>query len=754
MISVPEMSQVLRTLSVERRTDGVAIVRMDVPGAAMNTLRADFGAEFSSVFNDLERDVSVQAVVFLSRKADNFIAGADIKMLRDVSTAARAESLSREGQRALQRIVDFRAPVVAAIHGACLGGGLEVALACHARVATSHDKTRLGLPEVRLGLLPALGGTQRLPRLIGVQAALDLLLTGKQIDAARAKRLGLVDEVVPEVILLAAAIRVALARALPVQRSTRSVLRSLFDTDKLSEAALAKNPLGRKLLFDQAKKRLFAETHGNYPAPERILEVVKLGLGKGIEAGLGAEAHAFGELVVSPEAQALISVFFATTELKKDPGHDAVGVEPRAVNKVGVLGAGLMGAGIAFVTASEAKIPVRIKDRDEAALGKGLRSVREILDRRVKARRLSPIERDRLLAGVTTSIDYAGFSDADVVIEAVFEDLTTKQNVLMDLESVLSKHAIFASNTSALPIARIGEKARRPEHVIGMHYFSPVDKMPLLEVVVTPKTSAQVTATCVELGKKQGKTVIVVRDGAGFYTSRILGPYLNEASFLLAEGASVESIDRSLVKWGFPVGPLHLLDEIGIDVAAKVGHVLYEAFGERMAPHPSVERLVLDQRLGKKNRRGFYVYEDQKLKKRPVDGTVYALLGVEPHGDPAAADIAQRCALQMVNEACHCYGEGILRSARDGDVGAIFGLGFPPFRGGPFRYVDSIGAQEIVRRLESYAQASGARFTPAPVLSAMALDGTSFYGERLLPPGSYPFGRALGTTWNGSGRSA
>ena len=302
-------------------------------------------------------------------------------------------------------------------------------------------------------------------------------------------------------------------------------------------------------------------------------------------------------------------VFFASTELKKDRGHDADGVEPRAVQRVAVLGAALMGAGIAYVSAAQAKIDARLKDRDEPALGKGLKYVREICDERVEARRLTPTERDLSMAHVTATADYAGFDAVDVVVEAVFEDLDLKRQVLAEVEAHTGKRTVFASNTSSLPIGKIAEGARRPEQVIGMHYFSPVHKMPLLEIIVTDQTLPWVTATCVELGKRQGKTVIVVRDGAGFYTSRILGPYLSEASFLLSEGVPIERIDDALVSWGFPVGPITLLDEVGIDVGFKVGHILHEAFGERMAPPPGVERLLTDQRLGKKNQRGFYGYD-------------------------------------------------------------------------------------------------------------------------------------------------
>jgi 3-hydroxyacyl-CoA dehydrogenase/enoyl-CoA hydratase/3-hydroxybutyryl-CoA epimerase len=716
---------------VEHRPDGVAVLRIDVPGESVNSLRANFADELDRELDGIEKRSEVKAVVIASGKPDGFIAGADIKMLRALRTVNDAVELTKRGRGALERIENFSKPVVAAIHGACLGGGLELTLACHARIATSDDKTRLGLPEVQLGLLPGLGGTQRLPRLVGAEAALDLMLTGKHLDAKRAQRIGLVDEVVPPPIL----VDVASKRALELATTSKRGARGPAGRRGLMEALLVKNPLGRSFFFDQAKKRTLAKTHGNYPAAERILEVVRIGLSRGAEAGYGAESQAFGELAMSAEARELIGIFFAQSELKKDSGTSDAEAEPRKIRRVGVLGAGLMGAGIAYVTAINAKLPVRLKDRDDKSLGRGMAHLRTLLDERAKKRRMPAFERDRELLRVTTTTTYDGFDAVDVVVEAVFEDLKLKQDVLKEVEAHGGKNVIFASNTSSLPITKIAEASRAPERVVGMHYFSPVDKMPLLEVVVTEQTAPSVTATAVELGKRQGKTVIVVRDGAGFYTSRVLGPYLNEASYLVSEGVPVEVIDRALEAWGFPVGPLTLLDEVGIDVGEKVGKILYTAFGARMAPPPGVERLLEDQRLGKKNGRGFYDYGAKKKrrllrgssKRRPVDPTVYSVLGVEPKADPPQGEIAQRCALMMVNEAVYCLAEGILRSPRDGDIGAVFGLGFPPFRGGPFRYIDVVGAAEIVRRLEGYEKSCGARFRPAPLLVEIARGGRTFY---------------------------
>ncbi|MEM9728760.1 MAG: 3-hydroxyacyl-CoA dehydrogenase NAD-binding domain-containing protein, partial [Myxococcota bacterium] len=458
------------------------------------------------------------------------------------------------------------------------------------------------------------------------------------------------------------------------------------------------------------------------------------GLEGGFDAGLDAEARGFGQLLTTREAENLMSIFFGTTALKKDTGVDDPSVEPRPIRKVGMLGAGLMGAGIAFVTTALAKTPVRLKDRDSDGVLAGLRYVRDIIDGRVKRKRLSPRAADQLMLQTTGTTTYDGFQDADVVIEAVFEDLGLKQQMVRDIEENGKDDVIFASNTSSLPITKIAEASKHPETVIGMHYFSPVHKMPLLEIIVTDQTADWVTATCVELGKQQGKHVIVVRDGVGFYTSRILSPMMNEAAHLVAEGVPIDKIDRAMLDWGFPVGPIKLTDEVGIDVGSKVGKIMVDAFGERMAAPDGMQKLMDDKRYGRKNGRGFYTYGDKKNKG--VDESVYDVLGVTPDNKSISdEDIAWRCALQFVNEACRCFGEGIVRSARDGDIGAVFGLGFPPFRGGPFRFVDQVGAKEILGRLRELEKQLGPRFSPAPVLEEIARSGQSFHGEDATQPG-------------------
>ena len=709
------------------REDGIAVVTIDVPGESQNTLKAAFIDEANALLDRLEQDTDVRGMVLISGKPDSFVAGADINMLRACRTAAEATALSRTGQRFFERLEHFKAPVIAAIDGACLGGGLELALACRGRVCTDNPKTALGLPEVMLGVLPGTGGTQRLPRLIGIPAALDLMLTGKHLNARIAHRLGVVDDVVPTAILPQAA--VALAQKLQHGRPTNQRPGKLFSVKGLTRLALEDNPLGRRILFQKAREQVLAKTRGNYPAPSHIIDCVEIGASQGFGKGLEAEAIRFGELAMTPQARQLMNLYFATTALKKDTGIADPAVQPRPIRKIGVLGAGLMGAGIGYVTASKAKIPVRLKDKDPAGLNRGLRYIDRLIQKRLQRRSLAPFDAGQERRRVAPTLDFSGFQNVDLVIEAVFEDLALKHQMLADIEANCPPSTIFATNTSSLPITEIAAAAQRPENVIGMHYFSPVEKMPLLEIIATPQTAPEVIATAVEFGRKQCKTTIVVKDGAGFYVNRILAPYINEAGYLLAEGVAIDAIDQALVQFGFPVGPFTLLDEVGIDVGSKVGPILHEAFGERMKPAGVADKLLADGRYGRKSKKGFYRYEGVKKGEKPVDKSVYPVLGATGDKIVDAREIVERCVLPMLNEAALCWDEGVIRSPRDGDIGAVFGIGFPPFLGGPFRYADSLGIANLVAKLEQYRQRAGERFRPAEILTRMAGEQRSLYSD-------------------------
>ncbi|MGJ0482075.1 fatty acid oxidation complex subunit alpha FadJ [Pantoea agglomerans] len=685
---------------LKMRLDHVGIITIDVPGEKMNTLKAEFAGQITAIIAEARRDPQLAGLVLISGKVDNFIAGADISMIDRCKSAQEAEALAKQGQEVMAMLDALPFPVVAAIHGACLGGGLELALACDARICSLDDKTRLGLPEVQLGLLPGSGGTQRLPRLIGVQQALPLILTGKTLRAKQARKLGVVDDAVPQAILL----ETAIARVKKGKASGRTL--PLRDR-------LLHGPVGRQALFALATRQTAAKTQGNYPAANRIIEVVRIGLEQGSRAGHDAEARAFGELAMTPESVALRGIFFATTAMKKERGGEA---EPAAVKSVAILGGGLMGGGIASVTAINAGLPVRIKDISLEGVNHALKTSWELLSKKVKRHQLTPAQRQQQMARITGGIDYQGFSQRDVVIEAVFEDLALKQQMVSEVEAHCQPHTLFASNTSSLPIEEIAAKAQRPENVIGLHYFSPVDKMPLVEVIPHLNTSTATVVTIVALARSQGKTPIVVADKPGFYVNRILTPYINEAMRCLLEGEPIEHIDRALVKFGFPVGPIQLLDEVGIDVGSKISPILHQAYGERFAAPAAFDAVLKDGRKGRKNSKGFYRYDQPRWQRKKPDASLYTLLKVTPQIRQSEAQIAERCVMMMLNEAARCLDEQVIRCARDGDIGAVFGIGFPPFLGGPFHYMDKLGAAEVVNRLTRLTQQQGERFTPCEAL--------------------------------------
>lgn len=717
-ISAPDEQSATRSVRMEVE-DGIAVIRIDQSDRPVNVLSNDLVQELREAVESLASGtLSVEGAVIVSDKPGVWIAGADIDELKGITEAAEGERLSRTGHELLGRLERLSIPVVAAIDGACLGGGLEVALACTYRIATDSPKTKLGLPEVQLGLLPGAGGTQRLPRLVGLRASLDLLLTGKQLDGRRARKIGLVDEVVPAAVLL----RVAIDAAREIAGGKREPRAA---RPKGSPVWMENLPGLRGFIMRKAREGVMEKTHGLYPAPLKILEVVARGLDRELESALSLEAKAFGELTVTPEARSLTHVFFASTAAKNDPMLPE-GATAREVERVAIVGAGFMGAGIGVVSA-ESGMRVRLKDVSEEGIARGLKTARGSLTKRARRRRRPQHEVVALLDRVEGTTEYTGFGSADLVVEAVFEDLELKHRVIREVEAAGTGETVVGSNTSTIPIARLAEAAQRPENVIGLHFFSPVEKMPLLEIIVTPETSASVTATSHRWAKRIGKTPIIVNDGPGFYVNRILGPYMNEAALLLEEGVPMERIDGAMTAWGFPVGPITLFDEVGLDVASKSGHILADAFSDRIHPNTVIEKLVDDGRLGRKNGKGFYRYEDGK--KAGPDPAVYALIGRKAEADVPRAEIQERLALGMINEAVRCLEDGILRSARDGDVGAVFGIGFPPFRGGPFWYVDACGAADVVARLRALEARFGTRFAPAPLLVRTAEEGGRFTGD-------------------------
>jgi 3-hydroxyacyl-CoA dehydrogenase/enoyl-CoA hydratase/3-hydroxybutyryl-CoA epimerase len=704
--------------TLERR-GRTGVVWLDQQGSKVNTIGPAMIAAFGPLLEAIEADPEIDAVVLMSRKKD-FIAGADIEAFATVRAVGDWRPIGNAGHAILDRIERSRKPFVAAIHGACLGAGLEIALACAARVA-ADEGTVLALPEVKLGLLPGGGGTQRLPRLVGLEKALDMMLTGKNIHPHPARKMGLVDRLATRPALLDAAIH--LAGEIRDRRLRRA------DPRPLVSRLLAATPLTRGIIFRKAKETVARQTRGNYPAPDEIIECVRTGTERGMAAGLAEEVTRFEKLILTPESQQLRGIFFATTEKKKNPLADQV----RPVTTIGMLGAGFMGAGIAEVSVAKG-MRVLLKDVRPETIARAKQTIWESVDAKRRRRAVTPLEADLMMNRIVGQLDYAHFDRAELVIEAIFEDLAVKQRVLAECEPHLQEGAIFASNTSALPITEIASASRRPEQVIGMHYFSPVPKMPLLELVVTDRTAPWVVATCYDVGVRQGKTVIVVKDGPGFYTTRILVPMMGEALNLLDEGADVLQIDRVIRRFGFPVGPVTLIDEVGIDVGV---HIMTGRLMERLVEaregvrvSPGLGRMHADGYHGRKNGKGFYRYGPggERLRDQ-VDPRISSYFGGGARRTFDDREIVDRVVLSMVGEAARCLDEGIIASPLDGDVGAVFGLGFPPFRGGPFRFMDAEGAAAVVEQFTRLADRHGPRFAPPQVLVDQARRGGRWYAD-------------------------
>lgn len=713
--------------NIEREVGNVAVLVLDRKDREVNTLSARVLRELNDVLDALAGDNALEGVVFTSAKKD-FIVGADIHEIGSMKTAEEAASGARQMQAILNKISEMRVPTVAAINGQALGGGLELALACTWRVCSTDGRTKLALPEIQLGLIPGAGGTQRLPRLVGIQAALDMILTGKRISPKKAAKMGLVDASVPAQLLREQAIRYAQQKK-PSGRKLPDLFPSKLASD-LPKWATEGNPIGRKLIAKKAKEMVDEKTKGFYPASYKALDAVFEGYETSLAKGLEIEANLFGQLAVTRESSSLVHLFHATTALKKhrykDAGRERFG--KKKVQKAGIIGAGFMGAGIATVCA-ERGIRVLYSDPNKESVGRALKHTRDYFAKKVERKRMKPFEAAQKLAQISPGLSPVGFEHCDIVIEAVFEDLGLKQKILTQIEAKGGDDFIFATNTSAIPVAQIAEAAKHPERVIGMHFFSPVEKMPLLEVVVTDKTADWVAARTVEMGQEMGKQVIVVKDGPGFYTTRALSFYLNEAASLLMEGVTIEQIDKALVDFGFPVGPITLIDEVGIDVGMHVLETMQKAFADRVAPPRGLQPVADSGRLGRKNNKGFYLYENGK-KGRP-DTAVYELIGVERAGKdaPSAEEIVDRCLLQFVNETVRCLEDGILTSPGDGDIGAVFGLGFPPFWGGPFKYIDHVGARTVAERLRALSDKYGSRFQPAKLLVEHAETNKRFFPE-------------------------
>jgi 3-hydroxyacyl-CoA dehydrogenase/enoyl-CoA hydratase/3-hydroxybutyryl-CoA epimerase len=693
----------------------IAFLWLDVHGRPLNVLGRQVIADLEGALACVEAEHSIQCLFIGSRKPTGFLAGADIEEFADITTAEQAMQTSERGQKLMDCVARLRVPTVACISGFCLGGGLELALACDYRLVYDTPNTQLGLPEIKLGLLPGWGGTQRLPRVVGLERALQIILQQRTLNAREAMNWGLADFIERDPAQ-------GLTRALPALRKRPKAGMPLHGwRQKLLEST----SIGRNIIFKMASKAVHAKAWEDMPAPVEALEAIRVGLTQGMEAGLRREREGIGRLAITRASRNLITIFFLVMSAKKSEEKTL------PCKKVGVVGAGTMGAGIAQLALLKG-FDVVVQEINDGALTAGMKKIEDLVNKAVERRLLTADEARKKLAGIGRTTSYQGFESADIVIEAAIEDLDKKRDIFRLLDERCRPDAVLATNTSSLSVKQLQEGLRHPRRVAGLHFFNPVHKMMLVEVVRTPTTDEAVTSLLVRFAASLGKTPVVCSDSPGFIVNRILTPYLNEAGILIGEGLPVKAIDRTMERFGMPMGPLELLDTVGLDVAAHVSRSVGPAFGERLKPHPALPRMCEHGWLGQKTGKGFYLYSG---KKKEVNAEALARLGAElgmkpplgPVPDEQVREARERMVCLMVNEAAACLSEGLAERADVIDLAMVLGTGWAPHRGGPLRYADDRGAADIVRALEDLARRHGPRFEPCAELRRRAKSGELFY---------------------------
>ncbi len=705
---------------------GIARITFDMPGSRANTLNQGVQSEFENILTQLEATPNLQGLIFCSGKPGMFIAGADLKELASVTPPSPplpggegrpdARALTLRGLRFIARFEKLPCPTVVLIDGGCMGGGLEMALAFDYRLAGTNPKTEIGLPETKIGLIPGWGGTQRLPRLIGPSIAAEMICAGEAAKAQRARAIGMVWDVVPSAKMLDEGLRL-------LAWSRESGEWQKIRTKKQQPIGLSEDQ--HQYTFGVLKGQVLAKTKGQFPAPLAAIEAIAKGCNLTLEEGLKVETDHFIPLIGSTISRNLIALFFMGQRLAKDTGVADAAVQPKDVNRVGVIGAGIMGAGIAGAMVRKG-VHATMIDVAPELLAKGVAAITKVIQTRIDIGRATQTELASAAALLNTTSNYGQLADREVIIEAVVENEGVKTKLYRELQTILSPDAILASNTSTISITRMAEAVKNPANFAGLHFFNPVDRMQLVEVIRGEKTSDQTVATLVALAKKAGKTPIVVKDCPGFLVNRILFPYLNEAMVLLEEGVEPRAIDKAASEFGMPMGPITLSDVVGLDTAVYAGEVVNRAFADRAQETKILGALVAAGRLGQKSGAGFYSYA--KGLRGADDPALLPFLEKCRTGKRTidAEEIRDRLFLPMLVEASLVLSEGIVRDPSDVDMGLILGIGFPTQHGGLLRRADNVGMSNILTLLAKY-EALGKRFQPTPQMRKMVASSKGFF---------------------------
>lgn len=701
----------------------VGFIEFDQKDSKVNLLTSETIRLLDSILDKAEYNSELKSLVILSAKKNVFIAGADIKEIEQITEAEDGQIKSQAGQAILNRLEDIKIPTIAVIDGVALGGGCELLLACDYRLATFNEKVKIGLPEVNLGFIPGFGGTYRLPRLVGLAEGIKMILSGKPVDGKKALKIGLVDQLFPQ------------------ENLFDHVARYIF---KIHEGKFISNKYKRKkrtgliqffknsllfdfLIFSQSKKAVLRLSKGFYPAPLAAIDVISETYYMKRVEGLDVESKNFGKLAITEISKNLVQIFYLSEQYKKLTIENAQNIKPAPIEKCGICGAGIMGGGIAQLLSYKG-IWVRLKDINYTAIAQGFKAASRLYTQAVKKRRMTKIQANQNMARITGTLDYSGFSGSDIIIEAVVEKMEVKKQVFKELSEATSSHTILATNTSALPVTEMATETKDPSKVIGFHFFNPVHRMPLVEIITTPMTSKETIVTTLQFAKRLGKIPILVKDTCGFIVNRILLGYINEAGHILEECGEMKRIDKLLTSFGMPMGPFTLSDEVGLDVGIKVLHILEAGLGDRFKPVPSLEKVFAKGYFGKKSRKGFYLYG----KSKEVNKKIKQLLGNKDFSPFKSEEFLKRMIYIMINEAARCLEEGIVNEPSDIDVGMIFGTGFPPFRGGLLRYADHVGIGPIISDLDRFAQELKAeRFQPCAYLCKLRDQNRGFYSPSI-----------------------